>query len=98
MLLIRPSASRMPNGNARARLITAKPTVAARPPIGPLGYWPTSRSSQLSERISSIVALSAFGRGSAGFGDVGAGEHQDERHRQIQDRDDEIDFIGLERC
>lgn len=48
----RASASSTDSGKASTMPSTERMSVATMPPSGPLGYWPTSSSSQLSRRIS----------------------------------------------
>ena len=50
------SASKTLSGNASTMPSTDRISVAAMPPSGPLGYWPTSSSSQLSRTISHMPA------------------------------------------
>jgi hypothetical protein len=50
----RASASITDTGKASTMPITERMSVAQMPPSGPLGYWPTSSSSQLSRRMSKM--------------------------------------------
>ena len=50
----RASASSTLSGKASTMPSTDRISVQAMPPSGPLGYWPTSSSSQLSRRMSKI--------------------------------------------
>src|SRR5438093_3840053 len=77
---------------------TDRISVHAMPPSGPLGYWPTSSSSQLSRRMSKTsVNMGSPRRGDAGARtEPGTDGHDQQREDQVQHGREQVGLEGAE--